>query len=152
MIQYREGKHSDLEGILAVALDLPEWFDEDARNRSIPIDIQHQKSFIALDNDTVVGFVTLFVNEGRLNIGWIGVKKEFQRRGIGSELMQKAEELAKELGCTEIATMTLGDSVDYAPYEATRQFYFKQGFKVHMKSQTDNPSCPEEFHITKKLE
>ena len=151
MIQYRKGTQYDLNGILEVALDLPEWFNDDARNRAIPIDVKHHRTFIALDNENVIAFITLFVNEGRLNIGWLGVKKIFQRQGIGSQLIHLTEVLAKELACHEIAAKTLGDSVDYAPYETTRQFYFNQGFKVNMKSRTDNTGCPEEFHIVKRL-
>ncbi len=151
MIRFGKAEADDLAGILDVAENLPEWFDEDARGRAIPIDIKYQTSFVALKKDKIVGFITLFVNEGRLNIGWIGVKKGFQRQGIGRQLLSKAEELAAELGLREIATSTLGDSVDYPPYEATRQFYFKQGFQIYMRSQTDNPGCPEEIYISKKL-
>ena len=152
MIAIRKGKSSDLSGILEVARTLPDWFDDDARNRAIPIDIRHQPSFVATDEDRIVGFVTIFVNEGRLNIGWIGVHVDWHRQGIGTRLVKKAEELARELGCSEVATMTLGDSVDYPPYESTRQFYFKCGFQVYMRSQTDNPGCPEELHISKKVD
>ena len=46
-------------GILAVVEDLPEWFDETARTKSIPIDMRHQEGFVAVSGQRVVGFVTL---------------------------------------------------------------------------------------------
>jgi hypothetical protein len=52
---------------------------------------------------------------------------------------------------TEIATYTLGDGVDYKPYEAAREFYFRRGFTVYQRSKTDNPGCPEEIKIRKRI-
>ena len=147
----RQLTHDDHAGVIETAKALPEWFDETARKKSIPIDIRHQDGFVAVDAGIVVGFVTLYVSQGRLNIGWIGVRKEHQRQGIGEALLRKAEDRAKELGLSEIATCTLGDSVDYPPYEQTRNFYFKNGFEIYQRSKTDNPSCPEEIQIRKEL-
>ena len=50
-----------------------------------------------------------------------------------------------------IATVTLGESVDYPPYEATRAFYKKHGFAVYQRNQTDNPNCPEELKLKKVI-
>ena len=36
----------------------------------------------------------------------------------------------------ELATYTLGVGVDYAPYEQTRAFYLKHGFKIYQKNKT----------------
>jgi GNAT superfamily N-acetyltransferase len=99
----------------------------------------------------VVGFITLYVAEGRLNIGWLGVRRDLHRQGIGRLLLDKAEEVARSLGIRELATYTLGDGVHYEPYERTRQFYFANGFQVYQRSQTDNPGCPEEIKISKMI-
>jgi GNAT superfamily N-acetyltransferase len=141
----------DYTGILAVAEALPDWFDEDARGRAIPADIRHQNGFVALSQGKIVGFITLFFAEGRLNIGWLGVKPEYQKKGIGSRLLAAAEEFGRENNLTEIATHTLGNRVDYKPYEATREFYFRRGFTVYQRSKTDNPGCPEEIRIKKQI-
>jgi GNAT superfamily N-acetyltransferase len=141
----------DHAAVIAVAESLPEWFDEDARHRAIPIDICHQQGFVAAEGDSIIGFITLYVFEGRLNIGWLGVRRDAQRKGAGKALLGQAEDLARALCIAELATFTLGDSVDYAPYEGTRQFYFRNGFEVYRRSQTDNPGCPEEMHIRKQV-
>ena len=147
----RQLQPEDVSEVLDIAQGLPEWFDEDARYRAIPIDLRHQEGFIALQGGKAVGFITLYVSEGHLNIGWLGVCKENQRQAIGALLLKRAEEYAKELGICEMVTLTLGDSVDYAPYEQTRAFYFKNGFTIYQRSKTDNPSCPEEIRIKKDV-
>ena len=138
-------------GILEIVERLPEWFDEFARSRSVPVDIRYQMGFAAVEVQSVIGFVTLYVTEGRLHIGWLGVDKTFQRQGIGSRLLGAAESKALEMGIDELATYTLGDSVTYQPYEVTRNFYWKHGFKVYKRSRTDNPGCPEEIWISKQV-
>ena len=151
MIETRPIQEQDHRDILAVAEALPEWFDSDARGRAIPADLRHQPGFVALSKGRIVGFITLFFAEGRLNIGWIGVRPDHQKKGIGSRLLACAEEFGRRHGVTEIATWTLGDGVDYKPYEATRRFYFSRGFTVYQRSTTDNPGCPQEIKIKKPI-
>ena len=102
MIDIRSIQEDDHAEILAVAEALSEWFDEDARGRAMPADLRHQEGFVALADGRVVGFITTFVAEGRLNIGWLGVRPDCQRKGIGSQLLARAEELARQKGLTEI--------------------------------------------------
>ncbi len=137
--------------MVAVAQALPEWFDEGARTRAIPVDLRFQDGFVAEEGGRLLGFITLYVAEGRVNIGWMGVLPEQQGQGIGKRLIEAAEDYCRERGISELATYTLGDSVAYAPYAATRGFYFAQGFTIYQRSQTDNPGCPEEIKITKKI-
>ncbi len=139
-------------GILAVVENLPEWFDETARTKSVPTDLRHQLGYVAVSIHRVVGFITLYVTEGRLHIGWLAVDKHFQKHGVCSRLLGAAESKAREMGIDELATYTLGDSVAYQPYEVTRSFYRKLGFKVYKRSKTDNPGCPEEIWISKAVE
>ena len=148
-IEPLEPKHHS--GILEIVEHLPEWFDEIARTRAVPTDLRHQPGFVAVSNERVAGFVTLYVTEGRLHIGWFAVDKPFQRQGIGSRLLYAVETKAWELQIDEIATYTLGDSVAYPPYEVTRRFYWKHGFTVYKRSRTDNPGCPEEIWISKQV-
>lgn len=151
MTETRPIQARDHPGILAVAEALPQWFDADARRRAIPTDLQHQDGFVALLGGRAVGFITLFVAEGHLNIGWLGVRPEYQVKGIGTQLLRCAEDMARAMGLTEIATRTLGDGSEYEPYEATRRFYFSRGFRIYRRSRTDNPGCPEEIKIKKVL-
>lgn len=151
MMKIRPIQDADFTAIVNVAQALPDWFDEDARTRSIPIDLRHQQGFVALSDGQIVGFVTLFINEGRVNIGWLGVHPEHHRKGIGTMLIRSAEEFGWRYNITELSTHTLGGGVDYEPYERTRRFYFNQGFKIYQTSKTDNLGCPEEIKIKKKI-
>lgn len=141
----------DHAGVLAVAESLPEWFDVDARGRAIPSDLRHQDGFVAISDGQVVGFILLYVFEGRLNVAWLGVRRDHQRRGLGMRLLAATEDKAWAMGLAELATHTLGDSVDYPPYARTRAFYAKQGFVIRQRNQTDNPGCPEELLLTKPV-
>lgn len=147
----REITERDQSAVLAVAEAIPQWFDADARTRAIPIDLRHHHGYLASSADEIIGFITLFVFEGRLNISWMGVKPAYHRHGVGGKLLAQAEQYGRRLGLSEIATYTLGDSVDYEPYEATRQFYCSHGFSIHQRNRTDNPGCPEEIRLKKTL-
>jgi len=140
-----------IKGAIAVAESLPAWFDADSRRRAIPIDLRHQDGFVALDGEQVIGFITLFIAEGRVNIGWMGVHPDYHHQGVGSALIGAAEDYCKQKGIEELATYTLGDSVEYLPYDSTRAFYYSLGFEIYQRSQTDNPGCPEEIKLKKRV-
>lgn len=125
---------SDYPAVLDLVAGLPEWFDATARTQSIPIDLRHQHGFVATRDGEIAGFITLFVADGKLNIGWLGVRHDLHRQGIGRLLVAKATEMAQEFGVHALATYTLGDGVDYEPYARTRQFYFATGFAVYQRS------------------
>ena len=59
---------ADYSEVIEIVAGLPDWFD-DAASISVPIDIKHQRGFVAERQGKVVGFMTLYVAEGKLNIG-----------------------------------------------------------------------------------
>lgn len=150
-IRVRDMRADDHPLVQAIAEGLPEWFDGHARKVAIPIDLQHQCGIVAVMDGRVVGFATLYVAEGRLNIGWLGVGREHHRHGVGRALIERAAEMAASLGIEELATWTLGEGVEYAPYEPTRRFYFANGFVVYQRDRTDNPGCPEVIRIARRV-
>lgn len=68
----------------------------------------HYKTFVALLENDVVGFVTTVqalsvgLPIGYLHIQALAVKKEFQHRGIGTKLLRHTENHAKEMGISSI--------------------------------------------------
>lgn len=150
-IKIRVAKKEDHREILAITDALHQWFDEDARNRAIPLDLLNQHVAVASLRGEVIGFITLFFAEGRINIGWFGVRPDSQRAGVGTQLLSFAEKFGRKSGVTEIATYTLSDSVFYEPYVSTRTFYLSHGFSIYQRNKTDNPSCPEEIKIKKQI-
>lgn len=141
----------DIEGILDVAQTLPEWFDDTARDVSLPVDLRHHTVFVAVRARRIVGFASVFVLHARLEIAWLGIHRDHHRQGIGGRLLNHAADHARSLGLTTLAAHTLGGTVDYQPYEATRAFYFDYGFEVLTRSTTDSPSCPEDLLLVKYL-
>ena len=94
----------------------------------------------------IIGFITFFVNEAKAQIGWMGVLPEYQRQHIGKKLLTLLRQNLKSAKVTEIQVHTLGDSVDYTPYEKTRLFYRSFGFKDFKKiSNPENPAYEEEL-------
>ena len=57
---------------------------------------------------------------------WIAVAPRQQRRGIGQDLMQETERLARQQGATRMFVDTAG-RLEYAP---TRAFYERMGYRV----------------------
>jgi GNAT superfamily N-acetyltransferase len=151
MIKIRSACDGDHQGILDLVASLPEWFAGDPTDRAIPIDIRFNDCFVAEHDGTIVGFATIHVGDGRLNIGWMGVQRDLQRQGIGSRLLGAVEQAARSMGLREIATVTVGEGADCPAFEATRSFYISHGFTVFQSSTTDNPECPEEIKLKKQV-
>jgi len=57
----------------------------------------------------------------------MAVKREHQRKGIGTELLRFVEEWAKERG-SEVFVVKTSGNLSYEPYERTRHFYERNGF------------------------
>jgi ribosomal protein S18 acetylase RimI-like enzyme len=80
-------------------------------------------SFKAVIHGKTVGYVVVNLFWGQLYVKYLIVYKEYRLRGIGSKLMQKACEFARENGCTIVFLRTFNFQ---APF-----FYQKLGFKVN---------------------
>jgi GNAT superfamily N-acetyltransferase len=130
---------------------LPEWFVPEAVEH-LRIDIHYHRGFVALnEKEQIIGFVTYFVYEGVGVIGWIGVNRDHHNQGIGTQLLQNVERAVSADGVRVMQVFTLSDSVEYAPYEATRAFYYRNGFTDYRRIPTDNPGCPEELYLRKNI-
>ncbi len=148
VIRLSSRHHGDVAQIAAA---LHEWFDGSAM-RNIPIDAHYHHGFVAELEDCVVGFVTYSTHEGVGQITWLGVLGEYHRKGIGRALVEAVVKNLSSHGVTELRVDTLGDSVDYEPYERTRRFYAAVGFVEHERiPMPDNPSCPEKLVLTMRI-
>lgn len=137
--------------VLDVAKSLPKFFTPKGVE-FIGSDFQSQKGFIFRMNDKPVGFVMYFANQGTAEIGWMGVKPEFQNNGIGNQLLNHLKEFLVKNKCSSVVVKTLDESVDYKPYEQTRAFYLKNGFKKsHVIQHPDNPECEAELVLKMDL-
>jgi GNAT superfamily N-acetyltransferase len=141
----------DHTAILEIAKSLPQWFTSGGIE-SITKDIQFQDGIVAFEDNQAIGFLTFFVNQGVANIGWMGVLPACHRRGVGEKLLQELRIILLKHQITSILVGTLGDSVDYEPYERTRAFYRKNGFVDFQKvAHPENPEQEEELILRSEI-
>jgi len=149
-VKIRRSEHRDFEHFIEIAGSLPEWFTPNGIEHMV-IDLRFQQGFAAIHDSRILGFLSYFVNESIAHIGWIGVLPVYQRKGIGRKLV---DNLISELGHFNVRKLrvnTLGDSVDYEPYERTRAFYRGIGFRDFQRIAQDNPECPEKLILEMEI-
>jgi len=85
-------------------------------------------AFVAINEEIVVGFIGLirenaYEFDGEyLRVAALAVKKEYQDKGIGSKLLEKAEEYAKEI---KAVIIVLNSGLQR---ESTHKFYERRGY------------------------
>lgn len=108
---------------------LPEWFGIEESILEY-VDKARETIFYAVfDNDKTIGFISLKSNnEYTSEIYAMGVLKEYQKKGIGKELIEKAVNHSEENGYKVLMVKTLGESHPDKYYKKTREFYKKMRF------------------------
>lgn len=143
-IKYITMRKDHWENILNVASSLIEHFTESGLEQ-LALDLKTQKGLVVLLDSSVEGFITYFSYQGAVEIGWMGISKKCQGSGLGKGLIKELVKELKELGFKKVQVKTLDESVEYEPYEKTRQFYYSQGFqKKSVNYYEDNPECEAE--------
>lgn len=124
-IKKEEDKKQIAETILSA---LPDWFDEEGKNE-YPNKLDDKKVFTVFTDNVPVGFIGLKQNNHfTLEVFVLGVLKEYQRQGLGSALLERAEKFAMQQNYILMMVKTLGKTANYKPYEETRQFYLNREF------------------------
>ncbi|MFA5203648.1 MAG: GNAT family N-acetyltransferase [Lentisphaeria bacterium] len=90
-------------------------------------------AYVAYDADQPIGYIVFYIrNYGEnpfrysykgISVDQLSVIKEYQNRGIGSQLMKKAEAMGREIGASQIE-LTFWDKNTEA-----KKFYNKKGFE-----------------------
>ena len=65
-----------------------------------------------------------------MEIAWLAVEKEYQGRGIGTALVEAAEEYACRRGKWVLTVKTYG-GMDYKPYNMTMRFCRGRDFRLY---------------------
>ena len=146
----REGTAIDHSTVIQITKSLNDWFNEDGL-RYIKQDLEFEKLIIVEADQVPIGFLSYFLYEGIGYLGWIGVYEKHHGTGVGELLFIEFERIMKENEIDTLQVKTLGESVDYPPYDRSRKFYRKMGFKNHRIEITDNPECPEELILRKLI-
>ncbi|MCR4403713.1 MAG: GNAT family N-acetyltransferase [Candidatus Acetothermia bacterium] len=137
--------------MLEVARALPQWFTREGLEEMAQ-DFELHDGFVATEGDEIVGFITyetLAVDLAELS--WMGVRPEYQRRGIGKRLLQLAQErlIAQRIKILQAATAA--DSVLYEPYARTRAFYQANGFRDYRVDRGYFPNGDDRLLLQKEL-
>jgi len=92
--------------------------------------LRHDHGFVAMQNEKQIGFVVYRLNDDNetAELTWMGVRPDFQRKGVGRRLVEAVEQALGKKGIHRIEVFTVAATVDYEPYALTRRFYHAMGF------------------------
>lgn len=124
-IKIKKANKKEMQESLNILLDLKEWFTKEAIKKARS---QFKKNLIVAKDKEVLGFINYKINKKSISILWMGIKRNYQRRGIGRKLLEFLEKIAREKKKNKIRVETLTYKDNYEPYKKTRQFYLKQGY------------------------
>jgi GNAT superfamily N-acetyltransferase len=118
-IVIREIKESDKEWVRKVIID--SWGSEIVV-ASKPFKATELPGFIGEINGRVGGLLTYNIDGNKLEI--VSLDSTIEKKGIGSSLIEKAKEIAKEKGLKSVWLVTSNDNID------ALRFYQKRGFRI----------------------
>ncbi len=108
---------------------LPEWFGIPEAREAYIRDSAGTPYVCAVQDNQPVGFLYLKqTGKDTMEIAAMGVRKEAQRTGIGTALMEAAKTMARDEGCSflQVKTVQMGK---YEVYDRTNRFYQSVGFR-----------------------
>jgi ribosomal protein S18 acetylase RimI-like enzyme len=149
-LKIRKGHTSDTQVVLKIARTLDDWFSENGI-KYIKQDLEFQRLLLAEANSLPIGFLSFFIYEGVGYLGRIGVYEHYHGSNAAEMLFKEFERIMKDSEINVLQVKTLGESVDYPPYDRSRNYYRKMGFEKYRSEMTDNPECPEELILRKKI-
>ncbi len=97
-------------------------------------------SFVAIDGNELVGFITGFSYYSEITINNVVVKKGYRGKGIGTKLIRKVEEYFEDKGFNNINLVT-------NDFQAPK-FYEKCGFELEfVRKNKSNPKLTKYFFV-----
>ena len=114
--------------VAEVLKDLPEWFGIPESTQVYIEGATTLQVWVAYQESDLTGFVSLsYSSEDCAEIDCLGVKKSYQGRKIGSQLLATLEsEARKKVDYLQVKTVAEGSNKDY---DRTNVFYRSLGFK-----------------------
>ena len=108
---------------------LTEWFEVEESREGYIRDCTNWTFLAAKDDDKIQGFLCLKkTGNATVELAVMGVMKDFHRKGVGRQLVEKAKDVAKAQGFEfmQVKTVKMGM---YEDYDRTNLFYISCGFK-----------------------
>jgi GNAT superfamily N-acetyltransferase len=119
----------DPEAVAALLHGLPEWFGIDEATAAYVEAARTMPTVLAHDEGAVVGALLWhrhFPAAAEVHLMAVDVARH--RRGIGTALLERAEDELRADGVRYLQVKTLGPSLPDDEYERTRRFYEARGF------------------------
>lgn len=108
---------------------LPEWFEVPESRVSYAKTCREIPFWADVEGEVIRGFIAMKeTSQYAIEICVMGVKKEYHRMGIGTELFHACYSYAKEKGYEFIHVKTVREGM-YPDYDQTNFFYKKVGFR-----------------------
>lgn len=120
----------DPDAVERLLRGLPEWFGLDEANAAYVEAARTMPTVLAHLNGEVVGVLLWhrhFPTTAEVHL--MAVNPDRHRRGIGTALLQRAEEELRADGVRYLQVKTLGPSRPDPEYDRTRRFYEARGFE-----------------------
>lgn len=102
-----------------------------------------QYALLVSENNHLVGGIVFSLFGNWLEIEFLWVDMMLNKRGIGTELLKKAEESAKKFGCKTATVNTMS-------FQA-KPFYEKHGYTVKY-TQSNYPKTSSRYYLEKSLQ
>ena len=114
--------------VAEVLKDLPEWFGIPESTQAYIEGATTLQVWVAYQESDLTGFISLsYSSEDCAEIDYLGVKKAYQGRKIGNQLLATLEsEARKKVDYLQVKTVAEGSNKDY---DRTNVFYRSLGFK-----------------------
>ena len=145
-----EASSQDKEDSIKIAHTLSEWFTEEGI-RNMSLDFENNHLIVEKENDEVLGFLCYTTYCGKMLLIWMGVKRDLLNKGTGQRLLDWLIEETKRLNLQAIEVETLPEEVDYKPYDSTRAFYYKNGFKKILYKKATTEGWDDQIVLERKI-
>ena len=132
-----------------ILADLPGWFGLPESNARYEREVADLTTFAVGES----GFLSLKLHfRESAEVYVMGVRQELHGRGLGTALLDAAQEHLRARGVTFLQVKTLGPSHPSERYALTRRFYESRGFaaleELHGLWDDDNPTLILVKHLT----
>ena len=139
MAEIRKAAHSDLPEIETCATEAYAMYVDRIGREPAPMvadfasAIEKQHLYVALDDEQLAGFVVFYPQRDHVHLENVAVSPEFQKRGIGTGLIEFVERQASAEGYCRIELYTnakMTENLELYPRLGYRQFErrFENGF------------------------
>lgn len=136
MIQIRPMHISDLDNIKDI---LENDFDDFWNYNVFKSELENPNSeyFVALENDTIVGFAGIWISVDDIHVTNIVTKKSYRNHGIGTKLLEHLIEISKEKNMSSL-TLEVNEKNEYAIKLYESHHFQKIGQRKNYYNQNEN--------------